>query len=345
MKLHFPKILLFFFPSNILLTSYHVHSKNKPYITPRHTPTITSRVLRECDIHKSIYDNDEDMKSVKENFDRQISQRFEEYEERMKGKRQKRKEERDKNIQEIIEKDRMDKSLAEKVEKCCLICGCGLGGVAASVGIFGGIAISELKKAAMIAAIASAQKTGVLAGEAARIPAGIKAVIAGLKRMGISTLGGKDLGSYFATTDYTNFKTIARVINSEYQTDSCLIGGPATDKSKTICNWVRANFVAPQDSPGKGGSVYKSIETAVKSIVTDAETVAQRAVENATEEVIKNSTAAAESTYAGCQTAIIASVVAIIIIALVMIIIYLVLRYRRKKKMKKKAEYTKLLNQ
>ncbi|KOB62064.1 hypothetical protein PFHG_03842 [Plasmodium falciparum HB3] len=37
------------------------HNKNKPYITPQ-TPTTTSRVLSECDINTSIYDNDQEMK-------------------------------------------------------------------------------------------------------------------------------------------------------------------------------------------------------------------------------------------------------------------------------------------
>ncbi|ETW59921.1 hypothetical protein PFMC_04196 [Plasmodium falciparum CAMP/Malaysia] len=132
MKLHYIKILLFSLPLNILVTSSYVHDKNKPYITP-HTPTTTSRVLSECDIPTSNYDNDADMKSVKENFDRQTSQRFDEYEERMSKKRQKCKEQCEKDIKQIILKDKMEKSLAEKVEKGCLRCGCGLGGVAATL--------------------------------------------------------------------------------------------------------------------------------------------------------------------------------------------------------------------
>ncbi|ETW15000.1 hypothetical protein PFFVO_06089, partial [Plasmodium falciparum Vietnam Oak-Knoll (FVO)] len=104
------------------------------------------------DTQSSIYDKDEDMESVKENFERQTSQRFEEYQERMKEKQQKRKEQRDKNIQKIIEKDRKDKLLAQKVEKGFLICGCGLGGgVAPFVGLFGGLAVNEMKKAAAVA--------------------------------------------------------------------------------------------------------------------------------------------------------------------------------------------------
>ncbi|EUT64420.1 hypothetical protein PFAG_06164 [Plasmodium falciparum Santa Lucia] len=347
MKLHYTKILLFFFPLNILLTSYHVYSKNKPSITPHHTPITTSRMLSECNIESSIYDNDSEMKSVKENFDRQTSERFEEYQERMKEKRQKRKEQRDKNVQEIIEKDKREKSLAQKVEKGCLMCGCGLGGVAASIGIFGTVAVKELTKAALLAATQAAMTESAAEGAVAGVEAFKSAVIAGLQKMGVLTLGDKKLVSYFAIMDYTNAINIARAINKQYNPSSCILpiggSGPATDNS--ICSWVKGNFVPAKDSPGNVVSVYNSIEVAVKSIVSQAETVAETAVKTATKEVIKNSTAAAESTYAGCQTAIIASVVAIIIIALVMIIIYLVLRYRRKKKMNKKAQYTKLLNE
>ncbi|SOV84072.1 rifin PIR protein, putative [Plasmodium reichenowi] len=84
MKLLYSKILLFALALNILLTSYYVYSKNKPYITSHHTSRYTSRVLSEGDIQSSIYVKDAEMKSVKEIFDRQTSQRFEEYQERMK---------------------------------------------------------------------------------------------------------------------------------------------------------------------------------------------------------------------------------------------------------------------
>ncbi|CDO61575.1 rifin [Plasmodium reichenowi] len=123
MKVHYINILLFALPLNIL-----VYNKNKPSITTHHIPIYKSRVLSECDVQSSIHDKDADMKSVKEIFDRQTSQRFQEYDERMKDKRQKRKEERDENIKKIIQKDKMDKSLVEKIEKGCLRCGCALGG-------------------------------------------------------------------------------------------------------------------------------------------------------------------------------------------------------------------------
>ncbi|EWC76136.1 surface antigen [Plasmodium falciparum UGT5.1] len=338
MKLDYSKILLLSLPLNILVSSSYANNKNKPYIKS-HTAITTSRVLSECDINTSIYDNDPYMKSVKENFDRQASERFEEYDERMKDKRLKCKEQCKKDIQEIILKDKVEKSLSEKVEKGCLKCGCGLGSVAASVGIIGPIVINELKKAALIAATQAAMTESAAEGAVAGVEAGKNAVIAGLKQMGVSTLGDKKLVSYFTSTNYTNAINIARDISIEYQTDSCLITVPVD--SKPICPWVRENFV----SPGNGTSMYESIEIGVTSIVSDAEPVAAAAAQQATKDAIKASTLAVDSKYVIFQNAIIASVVAIIIIALVMIIIYLVLRYRRKKKMNKKQQYTKLLNQ
>ncbi|EUT93640.1 hypothetical protein PFAG_00142 [Plasmodium falciparum Santa Lucia] len=343
MKLHYSKILLFVLPLNILLTLYHVHNKNKPYIT-QHTPTTTSRLLSECDIHPSIYNNDEDMESVKENFERQTSQRFEEYQERMKEKRQKRKEQRDKNIQKIIEKDRMDKSLAQKVEKGCLMCGCGLGGVAASVGLFGGLGIYGWKTAALATAKEAAKDAAMAAGEVARLKAGKDAVIEGITKVfGVSTLGGQKMESFFTTTFYTDFSNIAHAINIEYQKSSCLSPGPVAHKP--ICSLVLEKSEAVLGSKTRYVSHMDVIKKTVGTIVTDAKSAAAEAAEKATEESIKNSIAVVESTYASCQNAIIASVGALLIIVLVMIIIYLVLRYRRKNKMNKKAHYTKLLNE
>ncbi|KNC35366.1 rifin [Plasmodium falciparum RAJ116] len=341
MKLHYSKLLLFSLPLNIL-----VHDKNKPYITP-HTSTTTSRVLSECDTHTSIYDDDTEMKSVKENFDRQTSRRFEEYEKRIIKNRQKCKEQRDKDIQKIIDRDKMEKSLAEKIEKGCLRCGCGLGGVAASVGIFGTVAAKELAKSATTAAIELAKEAGAAAAEAVGAEAGKNAVIAELQEMGISTVGVQGLQSYFVTTDYTNALTISRAIIKEYQPSSCIFVSSGTRQA--FCTWVteQSKSVANIREMLQGNSVSytKVTEKAVETIVSDAKKAAGKATEKAIEEAIKSSTAGVQAKYASCQTAIIASVVAILIIVLVMIIIYLVLRYRRKKKMNKKAHYTKLLNQ
>ncbi|SOV83957.1 rifin PIR protein, putative [Plasmodium reichenowi] len=320
------------------------HNKNKIYITSH---TQTNRSLCECDTKSSIYDKDAEIKSVKETFDRQTSQRFKEYEERMQDKRQKRKEERDKNIEEIIKKDKMDKSLAEKVEKGFLRCGCGLGGVAASVGIFGSVAVKELAKTATAAAEIAAKETAMIEGAAAGEAAGVQALIKGLEDMGVLTLDKKALVSYFATTDYTKASLISSAIIKEYQPASCL--PPFSGYNKSICTWVWQKSVASLKSPGmiQGNAVSDNavIRGTVENIVSNAKTLAQTAAQQATDEVIQNSIAVVQAKYASCQTAIITSVVALLIIVLVMIIIYLVLRYRRKKKMKKKDQYTKLLNQ
>ncbi|ETW35107.1 hypothetical protein PFTANZ_04190 [Plasmodium falciparum Tanzania (2000708)] len=315
MKLHYTKILLFFFPLNVLLTSYHAHNNNIAYITP-HTSTTSSRVLSECDIRSSIYDNDADMKSVKEIFDRQTSQRFEEYEERMKGKRQKRKEERDKNIQEIIEKDRMDKSLAEKVEKCCLICGCGLGGVAAGVGIFGAIAVNEWTKAATAAAV----QNGIEAGIAKAI-----------KELGnivqLSQFELFDWSSIITATTYYKPMELVPIVSKAYY--ACTDSKDASNY--LFCQATKAMGEEPNVNP------IKVISQEAAKIAAEAGKAA-KATEKAQ---IGEVTIASSNAY----TAIGYSVTAILIIVLVMIIIYLILRYRRKKKMNKKSQYTKLLNQ
>ncbi|CAD51689.1 rifin [Plasmodium falciparum NF54] len=359
MKLNYTKILLFFFPLNILLTSYHVHSKNKPHTTPHHTPTTTSRVLSECDTQSSIHDNDEEINSVKEVFDRQTSQRFEEYQERMKEKRQKRKEQRDKNIQKIIQKDRMEKNIAEKIEKGCLMCGCGLGGVAGSIGLFGGVAINIWKPAALKAAIKTAIANSAdkiaEAANSAGIQAGKEFVIAGLKRMGISTLGGKDLGTYFATTSYKNITNIAQAVYeqhfekcADYPLWSVRVPSSAAKHDFLFCQSV-SNQIPSVSQPKQYISRIDVVQKTVQNIVTKAEGVAAdaSAVKSAelTAEITKEQTTAINTIFMSKQTAIIASVVAILIIVLIMVIIYLILRYRRKKKMKKKAQYTKLLNE
>ncbi|SOS80821.1 rifin [Plasmodium sp. gorilla clade G1] len=349
MKLYYTKILLFSLPLNILVLSTYAHNKKKQYITQRHAPTTISRVLSECDKYTSIYNDDTEMKSVKENFDRQTSQRFDEYEEHMKVKRQKRKEERDKNIQEIIEKDKMEKSLAEKIEKGCVRCGCALGGVAASVGLFGELGIYGWNAAATATAMAEGAAAAKAAGEAAYIAEGIKAVISGLDELGVSTLNGQKLVSYITQNTYNNASLIFNAIRDEYQPSLCFFSTGSSVPRQPFCSLAIKKFVAAQKIPEmtrvRAFSMNDVIETAVETIVSNAQTPAAAAAKKATDEAIQRSIAVVDAKYAICQTAIIASVVALLIIVLVMIIIYLVLSYRRKKKMNKKAQYTKLLNE
>ncbi|ETW32015.1 hypothetical protein PFFCH_00541 [Plasmodium falciparum FCH/4] len=352
--LHYCKVLLFSLPLNIL-----AHSKNKPYITPRHTPNTTSRVLSECDINTSIYHNDPDMKSVKENFDRQTSQRFEEYNERMQEKRRKCKEQCDKDIQGIIVKDKMEKSLTEKVEKGCLMCGCGLGSVAGSIGLFGEVAINIWKPVALDAAITAALNANAVkiaeAANSAGIQAGKEFVIAGLEKLGVSILDNQSLVSYFTTTPYNTASVITTALYKQHYKicvydPSRNLFSPFGDVNRHIgiCNSVLKQTEAVSQSR-KYISHIEGIEKTVQTMVSYAEVSAKAAaktaeaanklaIEEAQEKVM-------EATIYNWYTTIGYTILAILIIVLIMIIIYLILRYRRKKKMKKKAQYTKLLNE
>ncbi|SPJ13161.1 rifin PIR protein, putative [Plasmodium sp. DRC-Itaito] len=338
MKLHYSKILLFVIPLIIL-----VNTNKKPHITPHHTPIYTSRVLSEGDVQSSNYNKDTGMKSVMQQFVDRTSQRLRKYDERMKDKRQKRKEERDKNIQKIIEKDKMEKSLTEKVEKGCLRCGCALGGVAASVGLFGGLGIYGWKSAALATAKEAVKDAAMATGAdkilTAGAEAGKNAVIAGMKKeFGILTLCDKTLESYFTTTDYTNVSLISRSIYTQYENSSCLpiFSQTVAGADKSICTLMGQKNLAALKVQRNAVSMNAVIKTTVETIVSDAqnavETATEKAIEEATVTLTKQKTSEIATTCMGHQTAVIASVVALLIIALVMIIIYLVLRYRRKRK-------------
>ncbi|ETW57346.1 hypothetical protein PFUGPA_00658 [Plasmodium falciparum Palo Alto/Uganda] len=307
MKLHYSKLLLFSLLLNIL-----AHNKNKPYLKTHHTSTTTSRVLSECDIHMPNYDKDPDMKSVKENFDRQTSQRFEEYEERMREKRQKCKEQCDKDIQQIILKDKIEKSLEEKVEKGCLRCGCGLGGVATSVGIIGPVAVKGLENAALLAA---AQKG---------IATGIDKAIEGLKiKFDLEKLSGVSLNTILNAKNFKHPMILGQLVQREY---NAICESDPSNSVNALCIYRRS----------LNSETYKLIATDAQTVALDAGKAAAEAEE--AEIILAN----AESSY--LYGAIGYSVLVILIILLVMIIIYLILRYRRKKKMNKKEQYTKLLS-
>ncbi|SPJ10047.1 rifin PIR protein,putative [Plasmodium sp. DRC-Itaito] len=322
MKLHYSRRFLFALPLNILV---------------------------KCDTPSSVYDNDVDIKSVIKQFFDRTSQRFEEYEERMKVKRQKYKEQRDKNAEQIIEKDKMEKSLGEKVEKVCLKYGCGLGGVAGSVGLFGGFGIYGWKTAAL----AAAKKAAMVEATAKGATEGMAKVIELINlEFGVSTLGAQTLETVLNVINYTNEKLISESIYMQYQsTCLCIDPGPVTVTvtvtldPEPICIFSWEESLAALGDKGRFVKEIKVIEKAVRTIVSKTDNTAGEALKRAAEEGIKSITSAVESIYTSCQIAIIASVVAILIIVLVMIIIYLILRYRRKKKMKKKAQYTKLLDE
>ncbi|ETW45941.1 hypothetical protein PFMALIP_05992 [Plasmodium falciparum MaliPS096_E11] len=314
MKLYYSKILLFSLILNILVPSSYAHNKNKQYISAR-TPTTTSRVLSECDINTSIY-NDQDMQSVKENFDRQTSQRFEEYEQRMIGKRKKCKEQCDKDIQQIILKDKIETSLAQKVEKCCLGCGCGLGGVATSVGIFGALGTYGWKVAATATAIELATKEG--------IDAGVSAAIAEIQKIHfIKSLSFIDWSKFIHVSNYSTVEGLVDAFTAAINSNGYTCAVTEGNISRA-CNGILSS---------RNAWLNRVVQAGEKAAA--AKTTAVEADE------LGKVTATSSNAYG----AIGYSVIAILIIVLVMIIIYLILRYHRKKKKNKKLQYTKLLNQ
>ncbi|SOS78626.1 PIR protein, putative [Plasmodium sp. gorilla clade G1] len=367
MKFNFTNILLFSLSLNILLLASKVYNQRNHYIT-HHTPKSSIRLLCECDIYTSIYNNDQEMQKVIQDFDRQTSQRFEEYNEHKIKKRQKCKEQCDKEIQKIILKDKIEKELTEKLstlqidissddiptcvceksltdktENFCLKCGYGLGGgVAPSIGLLGGMGMYGWKMGAMDAAIAAAAKAGAAKGAAAGVKAGIEVVIDTLgSEFGINKFGGSALKFVFDETNYTKVLFINNIVYTEYQR-SCVPS--VLGNNKPICNNVTGKIFSGYDVSDKA-VIKKSVESIASEAEMTTGAIEEMITEEATATLTIEKTGEVNATYASCQTAIIASVVAILVIVLVMVIIYLILRYRRKKKMKKKLQYIKLLKE
>ncbi|CDO61584.1 rifin [Plasmodium reichenowi] len=370
MKIHYINILLFALPLNILVYNQRNHN-----ITPHHT--YTNRSLCECELYAPAnYDSDTEMKRVMQQFQDRTSQRFHEYDERMKTIRQKCKEKCDKEIQKIILKDKLEKqmaqhfdtlhtdiqndaiptcvcekSMADKMEKECLKCTQNLGGIVApTAGILGEIAtlaLSGWKNAAIDAATKYAMAQGALAGADARITAGIKAVIEGLDALNIEELGILSWKPYFAEGYCIKVKELAKIIGARRDA-MCPASGSSLGGDKCTEIGISIGTLEPDGvNPGPPGTT--GIETVLNGIVEGAEKTAE--TEASAAEAAKTATIKAaqekaiETTFISNQTIIIASVIAIVVIVLIMVIIYLILRYRRKKKMKKKLQYIKLLEE
>ncbi|SOS78628.1 rifin [Plasmodium sp. gorilla clade G1] len=317
MKIHYTKIILFSLALNILLSSSCAHSKNKPYTTS-HIRNTTSRVLSECDVHTSIYDNDADMKSVKENFNRQASQRFEEYEKLMIIKRQKCKEQCDKDIQKIIVKDKIQKSLAQKVEKGCLMCACGLGGGVAPVwGLVSGLWYASWTHYVATTVNQAATK------------AGIEKAIEGLGNIyTLNEFSYMDWAAQVTPRTYGNVMELVKIVNSV--NNMC-------DASESAGNTSFCTVSYTFNTRGNGSVFMHQISKQAAEVAADAGEAARLAEATEASKFLPKTTILTNT--------IIASIVAIVVIVLVMLIIYLILLYRRKKKIKKRQQYTKLLKE
>ncbi|EUR78626.1 hypothetical protein PFBG_00722 [Plasmodium falciparum 7G8] len=376
MKVHYINVLLFAHPLNILLTSSHVYNQKNPYLTPYKTnpkSVKTCRSLCECELYApSNYDNDPEMKKVKQQFDDRTSQRSHEYHKRIQENRQKCKEQCEKDIQKIILKDKIEKELTEKlgalqteirsdaiptctcqksvgykVEKTCLKCGGILGvGVAPSLGLLGeigGLVINNWKNTPFYEAfVAFAQKEGIAAGKIASDAARIDTVISGIiSNFEVHTINGSTLANAITLETLKDDTILTKALHFEY--GSMCVNTPTDDK--LICAYgMRAGLVQ-----GKSASPEAVIRSSVKTLLKNADNVASQAAQTTANEttsgMIEAELSKIASAGANTYSAITYSVTAILVIVLVMVIIYLILRYRRKKKMKKKLQYIKLLKE
>ncbi|EWC78590.1 surface antigen, partial [Plasmodium falciparum UGT5.1] len=269
------------------------------------------------------YNNDPEMKNLMENFSKQAQQRFNEYDEHMNEKLQKCKEQCEKDIQNIILKDKIEKelteklsalqtdisinniptcicekSVADKMEKNCLKCGGIIGTAVPELALLGGVSTHMLTTAATYAAI----------------EAGMREVVSHIKE--------------FLTNFNEYLVDLTPIVNeSNYNCGTALFEA-ANKAVSTSCLTTKPGIISPLCSAikttGKNTfNNYAQYGSAAYNEKLNAEMVGVTSFNNA----------------------MMASIIAIVVIVLVMVIIYLILRYRRKKKMKKKLQYIKLLNQ
>ncbi|SOS81731.1 PIR protein, putative [Plasmodium sp.] len=345
MKVHYINILLFALPLNILVRNQRNHRKSI-LSTTKTELTKTHRTLCECELYApSNYENDQEMKEVMESFNRQSSERFRKYDERMQDKRKQCKEQSEKDIQKIILKDKIEKelteklttlqtnidtngiptcvcekSLAHKAENFCLNCGRTVGAVAPSWGLVSGLGYTAwinytnttLVKIATDAGIAQGVKVGLIKiAEIVKYISGASTRIPVIDGAKLITAGNftKQIKLYDIVK--TIDSTMAMKLEANGYSEYCLI----------IQN-IYERPVMLRSFPNKITAFTEALAQGEKGVLTEG----------------------AQAT-SSLTTAIVASVVAIVVIVLVMLIIYLILHYRRKKKMKKKLQYIKLLKE
>ncbi|SOS81794.1 PIR protein, putative [Plasmodium sp.] len=279
MKVHYINMLLFALPLDILVSFPQTNSCITSY-------TPTTRSLCECELYTSIYDNDPEMKTVMKDFDRQTSQRFEEYNERMTKNRQKCKDQCDKDIQKIILKDKIEKELkqqlttletnidtndiptcfcekstADKVEKSCLKCGRNLGVAVPGLGVLGAYGVHSIVKVAMTAAEKVGIQLGIDAGNAAGVAEAISGVIS---KFNLPTLGGVALENVIKVENFKKNMFIVTKILEEY--DIMCVSTNAHESS-LLCSY--STMIKPGVNP-------------ITAIATNANSVALKAGEVAT---------------------------------------------------------------
>ncbi|ETW28780.1 hypothetical protein PFFCH_03798 [Plasmodium falciparum FCH/4] len=338
MKVHYINILLFALPLNIL-----VNTHKKPR-TAQKIPT--TRLLCDCELYSPTnYDSDPEMKRVMQQFVDRTTQRFHEYDERMKTTRQKCKEQCDKEIQKIILKDKMEKqmaqqlttletkittediptcicekSLADKTENFCLNCGKNMTAIAPWWGLICG------------AGYAGWSHYVPFAISKAATDAGMKVVIHVLKTLRVEKVTAVTLKEISSIDYFTEVAKLTDVIYKELEA-TCAVMSSSTSHGAISAG----TCMIVQNGTGRVVPAEQIVSGASKQIVQKATDTAKAAKQI---EAAKYT-----STTSSLTTAITASIIAIVVIVLIMVIIYLILRYRRKKKMKKKLRYIKLLEE
>ncbi|SCM18823.1 PIR protein, putative [Plasmodium sp.] len=372
MKVHFINILLFAVPLNILVTLCHANTHKEPSITPRHIQT--TRLLCECELYMSNYDNDPEMKKVMQQFHDRTTQRFQEYDESLHEKRQICKDNCDKEIQKIILKDKIEKELSEKfsalhtdiqsddiptciceksisdkVEKGCLRCGSILGAAMPELGSVGGsllYALNKWKIGALLTATKYAMDQGATKGAIAGNSQGVKIVLFGLKKLGVEDLCPELFKSIGTQIPYYDIKNIAKAIVTN---KNQLCGLNPSAANEVMCKTINTNFKLIPNGSQPFFDTTTGIEKGVTEVVGKAkgtaDFIANKVSSETYSKIISKQTSLIEAGFNSSTTSIYASIIVILIIVLIMVIIYFILRYRRKKKMKKKLQYIKLLEE
>ncbi|SOS80120.1 rifin [Plasmodium sp. gorilla clade G1] len=332
----------------------NINNQKNHYITA-HTPTnkLTKphRLLCECDLYQSPnYNNDTEMKKAMEIFDQQTSQRFHEYDERIIKKRQKCKDQCDKDIQQIILKDKIEKeltetfatlqtdittkdipkcvcqkSLADKVEKICLKCGKNLGAGVPGLGILGAYVVHSMTKVAMV----SATNEAMVRATAAGVVKGMQATIEALESIpGLDKLIGYD---WFVIVNTQNFNKATPLIKAvtAVKNTKCASG---LNPQSVFCSAVDSS----------GSQFYNSL---VREAANSGMQNSLHTTKEVTPGFIIQEVGKVTSANAILSNPIVIAFIVIVILIVTLLIIYLILRYRRKKKMKKKIQYIKLLKE
>ncbi|EWC89555.1 hypothetical protein PFNF54_01626 [Plasmodium falciparum NF54] len=294
------------------------------------------------------------MKEIMHDFDRQTSQRFEEYNERMNKNRQKCKEQCDRDIKNIILKDKIekelkqelttletnigtndiptcvcDKSVADKVEKTCLKCGGVLGGAVPELGLLCGYGAYELVKAAIVAA----EKEAIAEGAAAGIVEGIKIAIKGIKgAFDIDFLSGKTFEEVITGKTFNNSAFVVDKILQEYNT-MCV--STNAYQGKLFCNYG-SMF-------GENVDNITAISANAKRAVIKAGEAAAKTTTETTKVLTAEKTGEVTSTSAIFSNPMVISFIVVVIIVIILLITYLILRYRRKKKNEEKTPIYKII--